>query len=264
MQLQPAISRTSAQSWEPAPQTLELPPGEVHIWRAKLSSQRAVVEEFWPLLSAEEQTRASRFQFPEDSDRYILAHGILRDILLRYRPLVPTPLCFSLGPKGQPYLRQPSGGLPLRFNLSHSRSLVVLAITLEHKIGIDVEPTFSTADWRAIANRFFSAMECQYLFALPETDRASAFLSLWTQKEAYAKARGEGLSIPLDSFSILASHDGTLRVDDSYDSAARLNWSFLGLTPDEHHLGALALKGHPARVLFWDCSLAHSHTSRCL
>jgi 4'-phosphopantetheinyl transferase len=264
MQLQPAISRTSAQSWEPAPQTFELPPGDLHIWRAGLFQQRARVAELWPLLSEEEQVRTSRFQFPEDSDRYILTHGMLRDILLRYRPLLPTPLCISHGPKGQPYLRQPSGGPCLRFSLSHSRSLAVFAITLDHKIGIDVEPASGPADWQAIANRFFSALECQYLFALPETEREHAFLSLWTRKEAYVKARGEGLSLPLDSFSILASPNGTLHVDDSHNSAVHLPWSFLSLTPDEHHLGALAIQGHPSRVLFWDCNLADSHTSRTL
>jgi 4'-phosphopantetheinyl transferase len=264
MELQAAIRQTSAQSWELAPRTLELRPGEVHIWRGSLSQQRDGVAELWPHLSEEEQTRASRFHFPEDSDRYILTHGMLRDILLRYRPLVPTPLCISLGPKGQPYLPQPSDGSGLRFSLSHSSSLALFAITLDRKIGIDVEPSSNAADWQAIANRFFSALECQYLFSLPLAEQGQAFLSLWTRKEAYVKARGEGLSLPLDSFSILASRDGTLQVNDNNDPATGPTWSFLSLTPDEHHLGALAIDGRPARVLFWDCNPAHSSTRRHL
>jgi 4'-phosphopantetheinyl transferase len=264
MPLQSAFSQTSQQSWELAPQSLELPLGEVHIWRGRLFQQRAQVAELWPLLSEEEQLRAAKFHFPEDSDRYILTHGMLRDILLRYQSLVPAPLCISLGPKGQPYLLQPSDSPRLRFSLSHSQSLALFALNLDCKVGIDVEPTSSPADWQAIANRFFSGPECQYLFELPEVERELAFRFLWTRKEAYVKARGEGFSLPLDSFSILESPDGTLHVDDGADSAAGLRWSFLDLIPDEHHLGSIAIEGCASRVLFWECNLASSNAQHPL
>lgn len=253
MDLQTAIGQADAQTWELAPQSLELRPGEVHIWRGSLIQHRSEVKELWSLLSTEEQMCASRFHFPEDSDRYILTHGMLRQILLRYQTLVPAPHCISRGPKGQPYLHQRSEGPGLRFSLSHSKLLGLFAITLGRRVGIDLEPKSNAADWQAMANRFFPALESQYLFALPQAQRGHAFLSRWTQKEAYVKARGEGLSIPLDSFRILASRGGTVRVEDSHDSTAGMTWSLLEITPDEHHFGALAMEGDPAQVLFWDC-----------
>jgi len=260
MALQATIKQTNAPTWEPAPRILELSPGKVHLWRGRLSLKKDEVAELWPRLSEEEQTRASRFHFPEDSGRYILTRGMLRDILLRYQAQLATPICISVQPTGQPYLLQSQDGPGLRFNLSHSRSLALFAITLDRKVGIDVEPVSNGADWQTVANRFFSALECQFLLALPATEREQGFLSLWTRKEAYLKAKGEGLSIPLDSFSILASPDGTLQVDDSADPSARRTWSFLSLTPDEQHLGAVAMEGHPSQVLFWDCNLAHAVT----
>jgi 4'-phosphopantetheinyl transferase len=258
MALQATIKQTKAPTWEPAPRILELSPGEVHLWRGRLSLKKDEVAELWPRLSEKEQTRASRFHFPEDSDRYILTRGMLRDILLRYQTLVATPLCISVRPTGQPYLLHSPDGPGLRFNLSHSRSLVLFAITLDRKVGIDVEPVSNGTDWQTIASRFFSALECQYLLALPTPEREQAFLSLWTRKEAYVKAKGEGLSIPLDSFSILASLDGTLQVDDSAEPSARRTWSFLSVTPDEHHFGTVAMEGNPSHVLFWDYNLMRS------
>jgi len=254
MYLQTEMIRAVARTWEPPPSTLELQREEVHVWRGNLSQESHRVAELWPSLCEEEKTRASRFQYPEDADRYILAHGMLRNILLRYRAFVSVPICISLGPKGKPYLPSSSNGPALSFNLSHSPSLFLLAITLDWKLGIDVEPISRPTDWQAIASRYFSAEELQYLFALPAPQREQAFFSLWACKEAYVKAKGEGLSVPLNSFSILQSQDGTLRLVDRKDPGTALNWSFLSLLPDDRHVGALAVEGRASAVSFWEWS----------
>ncbi|QQZ39510.1 4'-phosphopantetheinyl transferase superfamily protein [Pseudomonas sp. SK3(2021)] len=116
-----------------------------------------------------------------------------------YAPgVAPQQWVFASNAWGKPAIVAP--GAPMAFNLSHTEGLVTLALTLENSVGIDVESRQRTTD-TDLAERFFSASEVRYLSSLPTAERASAFISLWTLKEAYIKACGQGLSIPLDSFS---------------------------------------------------------------
>jgi 4'-phosphopantetheinyl transferase len=252
MFIETEMNPAGAKSWESPPLTLKLQPGEVHIWRGSLAQPCVKTKELLPLLSEEEKDRAGRFRFSEDAERYIRAHGMMRDTFFRYRGLGAPPLRFCAGPHGKPCLSPASSGPALRFNLSHSDSLALIAITLDCDIGVDVEPHSRSADWEALASRYFSTQELEYLFNLPVGKRELAFLRLWTQKEAYVKGRGDGLSRSLHSFSFLTTEDGTLRVEDSIDLGATANWWFLSLTPDEQHVGTLAMEGRPANVLFWN------------
>lgn len=252
MQLQRTMSAIAAHSWDNAPETLGLPLGEVHIWRAHLPQQNDGMPELRSLLSEEESRRATQFRFPEDSHRYVFAHGVLRDILLRYRTIVNTPLTILPGSKGRPEIFQESSASRLKFNLSHSHSLVLVAVALNWQIGVDIEHLSQGADWQTIAKHCFSASECRELFAAPEPERIKIFLTQWTRKEAYVKARGEGLSMPLASFSILPSPDGTLKVDDSSEPTATSAWSFHDLLPDDDYVGALAVDGFAQRLQNWD------------
>jgi 4'-phosphopantetheinyl transferase len=223
--LQSTLRTTAADGWDDAPETIELTPGEVHLWRAHLPQQISVTPALWSLLSEEERTRASQFHFPDDSHRYVFSHGVVREILLRYHSLVKPPLDFVVASKGQPQLLQAPGESKLKFNLSHSRSLLLFAVTLDRQIGIDVEHVSLGVDWQSVAKRYFSFPEWRSLFAVPESGRVKSFLTRWTRKEAYVKARGEGLSMSLAAFSILPSPDGTLKVLDASDPAAASAWS---------------------------------------
>jgi 4'-phosphopantetheinyl transferase len=177
---------------------------------------------------------------------------MLRDILLRYPVVVKGPPTIVAGPKGQPLLSQAPDCPKVRLSLSHSRSFALFAIALDQCVGVDVEHLSGIADWEAIAKRYFSTHECQMLFALSEQKRSREFLSLWTLKEAYVKALGEGFSKPFDSFTILPSPNGVLRVDDQADATAASTWSFLELATDEQYLGALAIEEDNPSVLFWN------------
>ena len=256
MQSQTLSSSVESQTWVNAPATLELLRGEVHVWRARFRDEEADTIGAWALLSEEERRQAAQFRFPEEARRYASAHVVLRDILLRYGALVRAPLTIVAGPKGQPLLSQAPDLPKVRFSFSHSRSFALLAITLDQCVGVDVEHVSHAADWEAITTRYFSSEECQALVALPKQQGSRAFLSLWTLKEAYVKALGEGFSRPFDSFTILPSPDGALRLEDQTDSTAASTWSFLELTPDEQYLGALALEGDNPRVLFWNWNTA--------
>jgi 4'-phosphopantetheinyl transferase len=251
MQPQIPIIPTVTPSWQPSPQTLELLPGEVHVWRARLNQEQIEISEFCPLLTEEEQLRASQFRSPDDSKRFVLSRVMLRDVLLRYPAIAkdhPPVLC--TGPKGKPHLQRVPGGLNLEFNLSHSHSLLMLAITRDRRIGIDVEHLSRIPGYETIAARYFSPSEYRALLSVPQEERNNAFLSIWTRKEAYIKARGDGLSISLDSFTVLPSADGTLHLNDSRTAA--VTWSFTDLQLDAHYLGALAVEECCSRFLFWN------------
>jgi 4'-phosphopantetheinyl transferase len=255
MHPQSKMSQSTTPPWEFAPRTLELAPGEVHLWRGSLSRQTAELPELWHLLSEDERLRASLFHFPDDSDRYVLAHGMLRDILLRYQSVVKPPLQIVVGPKGQPQLSLPPGSPRLMFSLSHSHSLAIFALVLNQRIGVDIEPEAQPFDLSAIAEHYFSAAERDVLHSKVEHARDRAFLALWTLKEAYAKALGEGLSKPPTSFSMLQSEDGSFRVHDSDAPDGGSTWSFSSVDTGEPFFGSLAVEGPISRILHWDWNL---------
>jgi 4'-phosphopantetheinyl transferase len=170
----------------------------VDVWHAELDREPAAVEELHALLSADERERASRFHFARDRDRYVVGRGVLRALLGDYVRAAPELVRFHYGPQGKPHLATDGP----RFNVSHSGAVALYAFSWSGEVGIDVElfrPEFAREH---IAERFFSPAEVATLRSLPDDLQPSAFLTCWTRKEAYIKARGEGLSLPLDRFDV--------------------------------------------------------------
>ena len=188
-----------------------LGPREAHVWHlaADNEADAGAYDRWWDLLSHSERGRASRFVVPADRHRFVLAHAALRVILSRYIRNAPTLLTFETNAYGRPELSTSAGGRPLRFNLSHTYGLIAVAVCREYDIGVDVECTLrrSTADWFELAARFFSPFETAALRRLANEQRDQRFLQVWTLKEAYIKARGLGLSIPLHAFSFDLTDD---------------------------------------------------------
>jgi 4'-phosphopantetheinyl transferase len=181
---------------------LPLALNEVHIWQIDLARGHDEVQWYRRVLAADEAERADRFYFERDKNRFTVARAAMRDILSRYTGLAAQNVHFSYGAKGKPELSGSMEQNEIRFNLSHSSELALLAVTRGLTVGVDIEwvkSDFATDD---IAERFFSVTEVQTLRSLPADQQAEAFFSCWTRKEAYIKALGEGLSVPLDSFSV--------------------------------------------------------------
>lgn len=155
------------------------------------------------LLSADERVRAERYRFPRDRDRYIVRRATLRLLLGRYLERAPTALRFVNNTCGK--LALIDGGA--EFNLSHSRNLALFALSREVAVGCDIE--FHDQRFLAdnIADRLFSATEGHELHAFAATAQTAAFFDGWTRKEAFIKARGLGLSLPLDSFDVSLAPD---------------------------------------------------------
>ncbi len=189
----------------------------------------------WQIISVEEAARAARFIFDRDRDRFIVAHAALRNILTRYTNQAPTALLLGAAEKGKPYLAEHPR---IHFNLSHSGRFAMVAVALDREVGVDIEavrPERSTVD---IANRFFAPAEVRELNATPADRQVGAFFACWSRKEAYIKARGEGLHIPLDSFEVSLGEKAELRA-----APDRERWSMCALQAPAGYASALVAEG---------------------
>jgi len=228
-------------SWTTAPARLALEPGWVHIYRLALDlpgEKRSSLAEF---LSLEERERAARFRSPRDGQRFTAAHGQMREILAGYLGMEPGAVQFTQNEYGKPGL---AGAADLLFNLSHSQSLALLAVSSLNPVGIDIEAIHLDIDRTNISRRFFSPRESSGLAALPEHDQARAFFACWTRKEAYIKGRGLGLSIPLDAFEVSISPDEQpCLVVPGPGQPADEKWSLYDIDPGPGFTAALAVAG---------------------
>ncbi len=250
MKIAPTVSVSPP--WCVPPKPLIFGTDEVHVWRATLDLSPSQIDSFWHTLAPDEKARAERFYFHRDRDRFIAARGVLRAILGLYLNKAPECLSFCYGSHGKPALVWESGGDAIRFNISHSDGVALYAVTRGRKVGIDLELVRRGLEIEEIAERFFSRLEIATLRALPTYLRRYAFFLCWTRKEAYIKARGEGLSLPLDQFdvSLIPGEPATL-MSTRPDSDEALRWSLRELTPDPGYAAALAVEGHGRSFAYW-------------
>jgi 4'-phosphopantetheinyl transferase len=164
----------------------------------------ALLDAYRAWLSPEEERRAQRFVREEDRRRFLLARGLARGVLAGYTGEAPSMLAFAAQSFGKPVLRATTGAAtPPHFNLSHTRGLVVLAVCREAEVGVDVEAIDRALDPLRLAARNFSPGERDTLAAASDAQRHERFFDLWTLKEAFVKAIGQGLNLDLQSFSVV-------------------------------------------------------------
>lgn len=178
---------------------------EIHLWQVNPDeiTQPELLNKYKDLLSDDEQKKQQRYKFSHDRHDALITRAFVRDLLSYYADMAPSDWRFEKGEKDKPEILNPP--LPLRFNLSHTKGLIICAVTLEDDIGCDVEDTTRSNDVLAIANRYFSAIETNELFSLPTEQQRNRFFDYWTLKESYIKAWGLGLAIPLKDFSFSIS-----------------------------------------------------------
>ncbi len=244
--------------WPQPPGRVRLEENEVHLWRASLDLSAAASEELAETLSPDERERAARFRVPRVRARFTAARGILRDILGRYLECPPSALLFGYRRHGKPYLL---GGHEedIRFNLSHSHDLALYGISRGKEIGIDMERIRQDREHERLAQRFFSPREAAVLGSLPPEARVDAFFRCWTRKEAYLKARGEGLAIPLASFEVsLAPGEAAALLSVAGDPREVERWSLWAIQAGPQYAAALAVEGQPARLEMWEWQMART------
>jgi len=228
-------------TWFVPPLPPALSAAEVHLWRAVLDVPHATFLSLEKNLDPQELARAGRFCFKVDQRRYIVAHGILRSILSHYLGAPAAEIQMTHNAYGKPRL---AGDPEISFNLSHSNNLLVLAFARGRELGIDVEYIRPELFDMQVAHRYFASREFHALQSLPPHLRQNAFFECWTRKEAYIKARGEGLSIPLDEFEVSFLPDEPLIVLQVYGNPAEsCRWSIQSLNPCPGYVVALVVEG---------------------
>ena len=194
---------TRALEWSTPPPKLSLPAHAVHVWRADLGLGAAYLHRLEQNLSADDRERASRFRFARDRARFVGARGLLREILALYLNAPPGRLSFGYGAHGKPFLTGEHS--TLRFNVSHSRDEMLLAIAHMREVGVDVEGVRNIGPAvDELGDTVLSEPEKQALARFRGEDKRTTFLRFWTLKEAFIKADGRGVSLPLERIDISA------------------------------------------------------------
>jgi 4'-phosphopantetheinyl transferase len=220
-----------------------LPIDQVDLWTVSLSVGGERYERLARTLSSDEQSRADRFKFDRDRRRFVIGRGALREILASYLERAPDAIQFAYGPHGKPMLADAATAGNLEFNASGSDELAVCAVTAGRSVGVDIEFCRPIAD-KDVPNQCLTAAERAALNALEPARRPAAFYRLWTLKEAFLKAAGDGLSRPMDTVEFDLTPGNPLRLVADHSSApGRGAWTFVELVPGPQHVGALVIAG---------------------
>lgn len=218
---------------------------EIHIWSGVLDQHASEYFSFVQALSIDELMRAGRFQSQNDRYRFIVRHGMLRIILGCYLCVKPSAIQFCHGKNGKPAITETFGKGTIHFSLSHSNGVALFAFAHNHELGVDIEHIRDVSEMEQIVERFFSIKENEVLRSLPESQKREAFYNGWTCKEAFVKALGDGLSLPLDTFDVsLVPGESAELLRIEGDSVEASKWSIQSLKPAPDYIGALAVKSH--------------------
>ena len=222
---------------------------EVHLWWMSLAEPIWPEDELVALLDSEERERAARFRFDVHRRRFVRAHGLLRQLLGAYVGAAPESLQFAAEKLGKPRLTGAARDLALSFNFSHAEDVALLGVGGGAALGVDIEVERDVPELDAISRSHFTRSEVCALQELRPERRHEGFFAAWTRKEAYVKALGGGLSVPLDSFEVSLHPDepAELRTIDGSVGQARA-WTLWAGRPATDSWAAMATQVTGARV----------------
>jgi 4'-phosphopantetheinyl transferase len=221
--------------------------GEIHVWTARLVDDDHAAPDLLRILSQEERARATQFSFERDRRRFIQAHGIVRRILAHYCDVDAVALTFARNRHGKPYLVQSTNAPNLQFSVSHSGNRCMLAVRLDHSVGIDVERVHDMPRAMPVAQSYFKPAESRFFATLQGAARRDAFFVLWTLKEAMVKGLGVSLAANLARVEFDLDPIATPRlVAWGGDRSVAQRWSVLRLDAAPGYVAAVASL-HPIR-----------------
>ncbi|XLQ11269.1 MAG: 4'-phosphopantetheinyl transferase superfamily protein [cyanobacterium endosymbiont of Epithemia adnata isolate EadnSB Bon19] len=235
--------------WIKSPNRLTLNPSDIHLWKQDLKVSDLEVNRCFAILSQEEKIKAKKFSFKEHKRRFIVARGTLKTILGQYLNIPASTIEFTYSSRGKPRLTNKLGVNSLQFNLSHSHELAIYGVTCNHVIGVDLEYVRPMSEAKKLAKRFFCSQEYNQISLLTSPDLEKTFFKLWTAKEAYLKATGEGIAgglnqveVSLDSFSQL------LKLP---NNQSLLNWTTFFFIPHPNYQGAVVSHTNEWKLSYW-------------
>jgi 4'-phosphopantetheinyl transferase len=224
--------------------TPNIPAGVARVWYWPLDVSALEIVDLRKVLSPDELERAARYRFDQHRNEFILTRAILRIVLGSHTARSPENLLFNYSAQGKPALKD--GPRDLRFNVSHTEGLAVLALVRDREIGVDAEKIRVQPDAQKLAKRFFSPEEQRFLENLSGDELQRAFFRCWTLKEAYIKAKGEGLSIPLNAFDVsLEEGQPAALIGTRPDPTEAERWTMYDLSIGQGYAAALAVANAP-------------------
>jgi len=239
----------NAQLWHPAVPGKVISSNEVHVWRSFLDMKAYQREDLLKTLSTDETARAERFHFERERNRFIVAHGVLRQLLGSYLGKSPHELRFEYTSHGKPVLDTQFGEDDFNFNMSHSDAFALYAITQGQNVGIDIERLYDNVEVEQIAKRFFSTKEISSLKEIHKNKRNELFFLYWTRKEAFVKVTGEGISFPLEMCDVSSISGRVLSpikiVGDKRESS---RWYGQDLFPGHGYAAAIAVERSDSNI----------------
>ena len=239
--------------WDNPPKKVKLLQNEIHIWRANLDLPSVVIEKLASTLSKDEINRANRFRFQQHRDRFIVGRGILRELLANYLQvksdraaprLQRDRVIFEYSPRGKPQLASSLNQYSLQFNVSHSQDLALYGFNYQRIIGVDLEYIKDNIDCKQLAKRFFTTQELQLINSYPTSEQKTIFFQLWTAKEAYLKATGEGLAGSLDTIEFTLDNNSVKLMQIKQDQAQVSYWSINNFIPQDNFIATIAVKNN--------------------
>jgi len=239
--------------WHKTPAKLSLSDKYIDIWRTALDLPQRQVDEYLTLLSSEEISRAQRFKVKRKYREYIISRGLLRRVLGHALRTDPAGFEFEYTEHEKPFLGLIHRGKSVSFNVSHSHEQTLIAVTLDHALGIDIEYVRQDVQFKQLARRFFSAQEAGELETYTEAGIPRAFFACWTRKEAFVKALGDGIAFGLNEFSVSVNpFDDTVALTTHWDPDEAGNWSLVSIRTDQEYIAALAVAGQGVKIRYWE------------
>lgn len=220
--------------------------GQVHVFytRADRISDPSLLKQYRECLSPAEIRKADRYMRPSDRHLSLVSRALVRYLIARVTGQDPRSFRFSTNDHGKPYLVQ---WPDIHFNLSHSRGRAVCALGRRGAVGVDVEDVGRNTDF-SIANRFFSSAEAALISKASAAEKKRLFFDIWTLKEAYVKAVGKGLAIPLDGFSFNAD-ETDIQITFRDTGRPDAMWRFSQWRPEPGKIVAAAVRS-PSPIVF--------------
>lgn len=225
-----------------------LEPETIHLWYVDVGAN--LDSRYYNLLSEDEKVRAGKYRFTQDQYVFIKARAVLRILSGEYLQKDPAHIRFKYGAYGKPYFQDENS---LYFNVSHSGSKAIIGFSKHTEMGVDIEKIKEDLDVLDIAGKFFSQSEIKSLTEITKEEQNRAFFRCWTRKESFIKAKGDGLSLPLDSFSVTLDDDIKARLSEiKWNPSEKESWKILSFVPDDNYICAVTVQGKVQKIKYWN------------
>lgn len=223
---------------------------EVSVWFISFDVSEDKITFLSSFLSEDEILKASKFRFKKDKNCSIITRGALRFLSSKYLKENPEDIKFKYGEYGKPYYNMET---KLKFNVSHSGNMAVIGFVLNDDIGVDIEEIKTDFEVFDIASNYFSKLEIETLNELPKEKHVEYFYRCWTRKESFIKAKSQGLTFPLDSFSVsIHSDKKTELLETKWDEKEKSTWKLFTFSPHQNYIGAVSVQNKISNIEYFN------------